>query len=92
MTEKKFPECYLHVYECRGGESWIVPLRGNVSLDLKKQVKKWIKATFNGELRLSGELMPKLDGDYYARIITDGRPPDSIVCSTGGGFYLTTNQ
>ncbi|HXJ59198.1 MAG TPA: hypothetical protein VNU68_21265 [Verrucomicrobiae bacterium] len=31
-----YPDCYLHVEECRSGETWIVPLRGNSKLDLKE--------------------------------------------------------
>ena len=26
--------------------------------------------------------------DYYATIITDGRPPDSVIVWNSGGFYL----
>lgn len=89
---KKYPDCYLHVRESRSGQEWIMPLRGESILDLKKQIKNWLKKEFNNELLLNGEIMPKLEGDYYARIITDGRPPDSIICWTGGGFYLKSNQ
>lgn len=84
----KYPDTYLHVEECRSGETFIVPLRGNSSLDLKKQVKKWIKNQFGGELALDGDLMPRISGDYYAKIMTDGRSPDSVVCWESGGFYL----
>jgi len=66
-----------------------MPLRGNSVLDLKHQIKKWIKQEFYGELKLDGSIMPKLDGDYYGKIMTDNRPPDSVVCWDGGGFYLT---
>ena len=89
----KYPDCYLYVEECRSGETFIMPLRGNSKLNLKQQVKKWIAKEYCGELKLDGELVPRLAGDYYARIITDGRPPESIVCWTSGGFYLkSTNQ
>ena len=88
---QKFPDCYLHVEECRSGETSIVPLRGNTKLDLKRLVQKWIKNQFAGELALDGELMPKLSGEYYAKIMTDGRPPDSVICWTSGGFYLKGN-
>jgi hypothetical protein len=92
MKETKYPDCYLHIREERSGEEFIKPLRGNSSLDLKYQVKKWIKENFGGELTLDSDLMPRLAGDYYARIMTDGRPPDSVVCWTSGGFYLKSNQ
>jgi len=84
----KYPDCYLHVTECRSGETWVVPMRGNSSLDLKYQVKKWIKSQFCGERFLDGDLMPKLDGEFYAKIMTDGRPPESVVCWDGGGFFI----
>lgn len=83
-----YPDCYLHIRECRSGQEWIVPIRANAHLSLKKRVKDWCRREFGGELQLDGDFMPKLDGDYYARIMTDGRPPDSVVCWTGGGFYL----
>ena len=85
-----YPETYLHVTECRSGQTWIMPLRGNSVLDLTKQVRKWVREEFSGELRLNGDIMPKLDGDYYGKIMTDGRPPDSVVCWEGGGFFLET--
>lgn len=63
-------------------------MRGNSSLDLRHQIAKWVKAEYCGELQIDGQLMPKLDGDYYGKIMTDGRPPESVVCWTSGGFYL----
>jgi len=84
----KYPDCYLHIEECRSGQTWIFPIRGNGLLDLKHQIKRWCKREFCGELKLDGELMPKLQGDYYGKIMTDGRPPESVVCWTGAGFYL----
>lgn len=87
MTSE-YPDCYLHVTECRSGETWIMPLRGNAILDLRHQIRRWVKREYAGELALDGELMPKLDGDYYGKIMTDGRAPDSVVCWDGGGFYL----
>jgi len=83
-----YPDTYLHVTDCRSGQTWIKPLRGNSVLDLTHQVRKWVKEEFSGELRLNGDIMPKLDGDYYGKIMTDGRPPDSVVCWEGGGFFL----
>lgn len=88
IKETKYPDCYLHVEECRNGGTWIMPLRGNSIMDLKKQVKNWIKKEYRGEFVLDGNLMPRLQGDYYAKIMTDGRPPDSVVCWESGGFYL----
>jgi hypothetical protein len=83
-----YPDCYLHVEECRSGETYIVPITGRMVLDLKTRVKAWIKSEFCGELALDGDLMPKLEGDYYAKIMTGGRAPDSVVCWESGGFYM----
>lgn len=88
MDEIKYPDCYLHVMECRSGREWIVPIKGNATLNLERRIKGWCRQEFGGELTLDGKIMPKLEGDYYAKIITDGRPPDSVVCWTSGGFYL----
>lgn len=87
-TDQTYPDCYLHVEECRSGQTWIMPIRGNSLLDLEHQIKRWIKQEFGSELALDGETMPRLSGDYYARIMTDSRPPESAVCWTSGGFYL----
>lgn len=83
-----YPDCYLHVSEMRSGQEWIMPIRGNAILDLARLIEAWAKKVFSGELTLDGAPMPRLDGDYYARIMMDGRPPYSTVCWTGGGFYL----
>jgi hypothetical protein len=90
MTKTEYPDCYLHVEECRSGETWISPIKGNMVLDLKTRLKAWIKSEFCGELALDGDIMPRLQGDYYAQIITDGRSPDSGICWESGGFYMKT--
>lgn len=88
MATEKYPDQYLHVTECRSGQTWIRPLRSNARLDLKHWVKVWIKEECGYGIQLDGDLMPRLQGDYYAVIITDGRPPDSVVVWDSGGFYL----
>ena len=85
---KVWPECYLHVEECRSGETWVVPITGGMSLNLRTRIRKWCEAEFGGEYRLDGEL--QINGDYYAAIYTGHRPPTSSVCWTSGGFYLKT--
>jgi hypothetical protein len=85
----EYPENYLHVTECRSGTTWIMPLRGNASLDLKKQVRTFVRLNWGGELYVLPGFMPRFDGDYYGKIMMDGRHPDSVVCWEGAGFYLT---
>lgn len=88
MRDQKWPAQYLHVQECRSGQTWVVPFRSNALLDLETRLRAWVKAEFGGELKLDGKIMPKLSGDYYAKILTDHRPPDSVVVWQSGGFYL----
>lgn len=88
MKAKKYPDTYLHVVECRSGEEWINPIGDEETIDLRWQIERWSNEQFAGALTLAGALTPKLNGEYYARIMTDGRPPDSVVCWSGAGFYL----
>ena len=83
-----YPDTYLHVQECRSGQEWIVPISPRATLSIERRVDAWIKSEFCGELKRDGEIMPRLEGDYYAKIMMDGRPPDSHVCWKSGGFYL----
>jgi len=84
----EYPDQYLHVEDCKSGQTWIRPLTKRTILDIKRLVKRWIKEEFCGELFLDGDLTPRLQGDYYAQIILDGRPPDTHVVWASGGFYL----
>ena len=84
----QFPDTYLHVYECRSGQAWIRPIGDDEILNLEALIAKWALEEFGGELKLDPPLMARLEGDYYGKIMTDGRPPDSIVCWESGGFYL----
>ena len=83
-----WPSCYLHVTSCREGLEWVCPLRGNASINLEHQVTRWVREYFGGDARLDRGIMPKIEGDYYAEIKTDGRPPESVVSWVSGGFYV----
>lgn len=86
LTE--WPDAYLHVRDEQSGDEWVCPIHGNAHLDLETLVKKWVSDEFGGELELDGGFMRGLAGTHYARIMTDNRPPDSIVCWTSGGVFL----
>jgi hypothetical protein len=79
---------YLHVRNESSGQTWFFKIDDNEPLDLEMHINRWIAAEFGGELVLDPPLMPKVAGDYYARIMTAGRPPESVVCWQSGGFYL----
>lgn len=85
-----WPRVYLHVRHISSGEEWVQPLRGNAALNLRLRVRRWLREEFAGELALDGDIMPRLDGEYYAQIMTDGRAPDAGVCWSSGGFYTVT--
>jgi hypothetical protein len=91
MDTTKYPDCYLHIEEYRSGESFIVPIPATAHLDLERLVKKWVAKQYGGELKVDGKFTPRLQGDYYAKIITDGRSPDCGIVWTSGGFYLTNH-
>jgi len=81
------PRCFLMVRYTKSGEEWIKPLRSNSLLDLTYQVRKWVKEHFASELRLDGEVMPKVEGDFYAELVFDIIPEEER-CWEGGGFFL----
>lgn len=87
IEDNSYPEQYLHVEECQSGETFIMPIKNNEKLNLKKLIKKWIKKQYNGELVLDGDIQSKLQGQYYASIYTDKRSPDSNVVWDAGGFF-----
>ena len=84
---KTYPDCYLHVQNLRSGETWIKEIKGKMVLNLETRVKDWLKKEFCGEVVLDGKIMPRLEGEYYAQIITDNRDPDCGICWSSGGFF-----
>jgi hypothetical protein len=82
------PDTYLAVEDCRSGEIAVVPIGPDEPLDLEAQLDAWIAAEYCGELVRDGELMPRLPGEGYAWLQTDGRPLDSPIVWESGGFYL----
>ena len=79
---------YLHVYDCRTGEDYFTEIEDDESLDIEEQVLNWVEARFSGELLMDSSIMHGLEGDFYATIKTDFTSPDSVICWSGGGFYL----
>lgn len=85
--QQKYPNQYLCVRDERSGQEWIMPITDSQPLDLTELFQQWVEAEFSGELDLDSEPQ-RVGGDYWAQIITDGRPPDSVVVWDSGGFYL----
>lgn len=84
-----YPDTYLHITECRSGQTWVVSIGDNDPIDLEHNVRKWVESEYCGELVLDLPLMPKLSGDYYGRIVTNVEDlRESAVCLEGAGFYL----
>lgn len=84
------PETYLHVFESQSGQSWIVPIGDNDTLDAEELSRDWIEREFCGELEMDGEPWENMKSlaPYYARVMTDGRSPDSPIHWDSCGFCL----
>lgn len=84
-----YPENYLHVYHNQSGQEFIVPIADDTPLDIETLVNRWAESEFAGELTPSFAYGPGSSfAEYYARIITDGRSPDSCVSWDSVGFYV----
>lgn len=86
---KTYPEQYLHIRDNRSGEEYLVPFEADEPMALEAMTDRWIAEHSGGELVRDGAMTRSIDGDYYARIMTDGRSPESVCCWDGAGFYLT---
>ena len=84
-----YPETYLHICHNQSGEHWIQEIKSNWIVDIKVRIKHWIKTQFCDEIKLNGDIMPMVDGEYTATIYTDGREPDGGICWDCAGFYTT---
>jgi hypothetical protein len=82
-----YPPQYLHVTECQSGQTWIAPIGPRKQLDIDRLLSEWVKSEFCGELRVDGTDRAGL-GEYDAQILTDGRPPDSVVVWDSCCFWL----
>ena len=50
-TLEQYPDQYLHVEECRSGQTWIVPIADNEPLDIEALIAKWVNQEYVSELR-----------------------------------------
>jgi hypothetical protein len=80
-------DAILHVRHNASGEEWIQKLKPQHVLDITKRIQYFLRTTFDGELKLDGNVASGLDGEYTATIYTDGRGPGSAVCWTTAGFW-----
>lgn len=93
LDEERGPfETYLFVQDCRTGQEWFTEIDDDVPLDLEELVSLWVEEQFEGELKIHGDLTPRIEGDYYAQIKTDWATKDSAICWESGGFYLRESQ
>jgi hypothetical protein len=84
-----YPEQYLHVYHNQSGEEFVVPIADDTLLDIEKLCSDWAESHFCGEANPEFAYGPESAClEYYARIITDGRSPDSCICWTSVGFSM----
>jgi hypothetical protein len=88
-----YPDKYLHVSHEESGETWIMPIADDDPLSLEKLIDKFLLQQFGGELERDGEIDDYVKlGDYYARIIMDGRPPEDKISWQSCGFNTKTYE
>jgi hypothetical protein len=90
---EKVPEQYLLVTENGSGDRWVMPLSSRAALDVQRQSIRFVKKNWSGDLMIERPFATgpdKSHAHYYAVIITDGHPIDSVVVWESVGFYVTT--
>jgi hypothetical protein len=89
---KRYPTTYLHIGDCKTGEEYVVPIDSDTPLNLVDLIDDWIEYNWQGDRKRFGGVTPRLDGDYYGKIMTERRPPTSCVCYSGGGFHVVPKK
>lgn len=90
----KYPDQYLLVTENQSGEQWIYPIRANAKLCLETLVKRWAKQHFGLDTPINTPIRVEVANhsfgglSHHAAIITDGRPPDSVVVWTSKDVHI----
>lgn len=80
-------EQYLLVTEFVTGRRTAMEISDTEPLDIGRLVKRFVRTAFGGELNVAN-IVPILEGDWHAAIITDRRDPDSAVIWSSASFYL----
>ena len=82
-------ETYLLVTDKEGIES-VMEIQEDELLDLEALICKWIERELGDSFCLAQpfDSNNRIFGDYYAVIITDWRPKDSLVVWEGAYFFL----
>ena len=82
-------QAYLLVTDKEGEES-VMEIKDDEPLDLEALIRKWIEKEVGDSFCLSEPFNSsnKIYGDYYAVIITDWRPKDSLVVWEGSYFFM----
>lgn len=84
---------YLLVTDNDGNE-WIQEIKDDELLDLETLISKWIQIHYGEDCSLCRpfDSTNKIFGDFYAVIITDGRPPDTLVIWEGAYFFVNFDE
>jgi hypothetical protein len=82
-------QIYLLVTDKEGEES-VMEIKDDELLDLEALIRKWIEREVGNSFCLLEPFNSsnKIYGDYYAVIITDWRPKDSLVVWEGSYFFM----
>jgi hypothetical protein len=93
MQEIIYPDQYLRVYSRRDGETFIMPIAENETLDIDTLIHKWVKYRYGDDdhnVHISRPVRGLCEHD--AAIIRDGRPPDSCIVWSSAEFDLIPTE
>lgn len=85
---------YLLVTNDKEGTDSVMAISDDELLDLEALIIKWIQREYGESCSLCQpfDSSNKIFGDYYAAIITDWRPKDTVVIWEGAYFFVNYDE
>jgi hypothetical protein len=85
-SKRNHPDTFALIRQEANGQQWVLPIGDETPLDLAFIVESWLFDQCAGDLEATP--LQRCPMEYYAAIITDGRPIDSAVVWQSGYFSL----
>lgn len=85
---------YLFVTNDKEGTESVMEIDDDEPLDLEALIIKWIQREYGEGCSLDQpfDSCNKTCGDYYASIITDWNPKDTVVIWEGAYFFINVDE
>lgn len=85
---------YLLVTNDKEDTHSVMEIKDDELLDLEALITKWIQCKFGESCSLCQpfDSSNKIFGDYYAAIITDWRPKNTVVIWEGAYFFVNVDE